>query len=69
MLQAAAASPVSDLCRTALAVLPGTSSALESKLGGGYSWSPSNHPSFFPGRQSTITARGQQVRCWKPQIL
>jgi hypothetical protein len=40
----------------------GSSAELEAKLGGGYSWAPSDHPSFFPGRQATISARGQQVR-------
>eukprot|EP00878_Enallax_costatus_P014727 GHUV01015410.1.p1 GENE.GHUV01015410.1~~GHUV01015410.1.p1 ORF type:complete len:429 (+),score=134.65 GHUV01015410.1:294-1580(+) len=50
----------------------GTNSAVESKLGGGYSWQPSNHPSFFPGRQATITARGQQVGIFgivHPEVL
>jgi hypothetical protein len=40
----------------------GSNPELEAKLGGGYSWAPSDHPSFFPGRQATISARGQQVR-------
>ncbi len=30
--------------------------------GGGYSWEPSEHPSFFPGRQATVHAGGQQAR-------
>jgi hypothetical protein len=42
--------------------LAGSNPELEAKLGGGYSWVPSDHPSFFPGRQATISARGQQVR-------
>lgn len=52
--------------------VPGTNPALEAKLGGGYSWAPSNHPSFFPGRQATITARGQQVGIFgivHPEVL
>ncbi|KAF6250796.1 phenylalanyl-tRNA synthetase [Scenedesmus sp. NREL 46B-D3] len=39
----------------------GSNPELEAKLGGGYSWAPSEHPSFFPGRQAVISARGQQV--------
>jgi phenylalanyl-tRNA synthetase beta chain len=40
----------------------GTNAALEARLGGGFSWAPSSHPSFFEGRQASISARGQQVR-------
>ncbi|WIA12159.1 hypothetical protein OEZ85_012231 [Tetradesmus obliquus] len=39
----------------------GSNPELEAKLGGGYSWAPSEHASFFPGRQATISACGQQV--------
>jgi hypothetical protein len=48
-------------CCLARLVSAGTHPSLEQRLGGGYSWTPSNHPSFFPGRQASITARGQTV--------
>lgn len=50
----------------------GTNPTLEQRLGGGYSWTPSNHPSFFPGRQASINARGQQVGIFgivHPEVL
>jgi hypothetical protein len=52
------------LCAAAVCCMStsGTNPSLEQRLGGGYSWSPSSHPSFFAGRQASITARGQQVR-------
>lgn len=30
-------------------------------MGVGYSWAESSHPSFFSGRQASISAFGQQV--------
>lgn len=50
----------------------GSNPSLEAKLGGGYSWSPSSHPSFFPGRQAVVTARGRQVGIFgvvHPEVL
>lgn len=41
--------------------LAGSNPALEARLGGGYSWAPSEHPSFFPGRQAAVSARGGLV--------
>jgi len=49
------------MCAMACMCCAGTNPTLEQRLGGGYSWTPSNHPSFFPGRQASINARGQQV--------
>lgn len=39
----------------------GSEAAREARLGGGYSWQPSQHPSYFPGRQASIQARGQDI--------
>lgn len=50
----------------------GTNPSLEQRLGGGYSWTPSNHPSFFPGRQASISAREQEVGVFgivHPEVL
>lgn len=50
----------------------GSNPELEGKLGGGYSWAPSSHASFFPGRQATISARGRQVGVFgvvHPEVL
>jgi len=60
--------PVGSTCP----LLPGSNPSLEAKLGGGYSWAPSNHPSFFAGRQASITARGRVVGIFgivHPEVL
>ncbi|KAI8464212.1 MAG: hypothetical protein J3K34DRAFT_441251 [Monoraphidium minutum] len=52
--------------------LKGSNPAVEAKVGGGYSWEPSDHPSFFPGRQATIHAGGKQVGIFgvvHPEVL
>lgn len=35
---------------------------LEAKYGGSYDWRPSSDPTFFPGRQAAVYAKGNQVR-------
>lgn len=51
--------------------LKGTNAVAEAKVGG-YSWQPSAHPSFFPGRQATVHFGGQQVGTFgvvHPEVL
>uniref|UniRef100_A0A7S3R6X3 phenylalanine--tRNA ligase n=1 Tax=Dunaliella tertiolecta TaxID=3047 RepID=A0A7S3R6X3_DUNTE len=52
--------------------LTGTDPALESKAGVSYSWAPSQDPAFFPGRQATVHAGGQEVGAFgiiHPEVL
>ena len=45
---------------------------LKSKSGVSYSWQPSSHPSYFPGRQATVLAGGKEVGIFgvvHPEVL
>jgi phenylalanyl-tRNA synthetase beta chain len=51
---------------------PGTDAAAADAKTGGYSWAPSAHPSFFPGRQATVAVGGQEVGVFgvvHPEVL
>ncbi|KAF5837593.1 Phenylalanyl-tRNA synthetase beta chain, partial [Dunaliella salina] len=52
--------------------LTGTDPALESKAGVSYSWTPSQDPVFFSGRQATVHAGNQEVGAFgiiHPEVL
>lgn len=34
----------------------------EARYGGNYEWAPCDDPTFFPGRQAAVIAKGQKVR-------
>jgi len=52
--------------------VPHAGEGLKSKSGVSYSWQPSSHPSYFPGRQATVLAGGKEVGIFgvvHPEVL
>lgn len=46
--------------------------ALEAKFGGSYHWAPCDEPTFFPGRQAAVYARGVRIGTFgivHPEVL
>lgn len=52
--------------------LKGSDAAAEAVVGGGYGWTPSDRPSFFPGRQASVHFGGEEVGIFgvvHPEVL
>lgn len=50
----------------------GTDARQEALYGGTYEWAPSDDPSFFPGRQASVSTKGRQVGIFgiiHPEVL